>query len=236
MPQDPVQRSRRPAAATPIRLGVIDDHEAICIGVVGAAQLDTRTSIESVRVTCLAQTVDELIDAGPGACQVVALDLGLGDGSHPASNISRLREHGCQVVVYSLADDPAVIREALSAGAAGYVHKSERVGRLLDMVRDVHAGREVVCREFAAVVDDDSGFVRAELTDKERMAVGLYASGLSIEATARRMGCSAATAKTYVDRARAKYQAQDRPAGQKVQLFVNAVQDGILPPVLPRSV
>lgn len=224
----------RERAAGPITLGVIDDHEAIRIGVVGAVQLDARRAVEPIRVTCAAQTVAELVAAGPDACQVVALDLGLADGSDPTANIGRLRDHGCAVVIYSLADDPVALREALAAGAAGYVRKSERMGALLDMVRDVAAGREVVCREFAAVVDDDAQFVRAELTEKEREAVGLYASGLSIEATAQRMQCSAATAKTYVDRARAKYQAQDRPAGQKVQLFVNAVEDGILPPVLPR--
>ncbi len=224
-----------PTASNPIRLGVIDDHEAIRIGVIGAAQLEAKAKAAPIRVTCQAATVDELIAAGRDACEIVALDLGLADGSSPASNIGRLLGHSCDVVVYSLADDRAVLREAMSAGAAGYVRKSERVGRLLEMVRDVHAGRPVICREFAAVVDDDPQFARAELTDKEREAVGLYASGLSVEATAQRMQCTAATAKTYVDRARAKYQAQNRPAGQKVQLFVNAVEDGILPPVLPRS-
>lgn len=221
--------------ANPIRLGVVDDHEAIRIGVIGATQLEAKTTAAPMRVTCQAATVDELIAAGRDACEIVALDLGLADGSSPATNIGRLLGHGCDVIVYSLGDDRMLLREAMSAGAAGYVRKSERVGRLLEMVRDVHAGRPVICREFAAVVDDDPRFARVELTDKEREAVGLYASGLSVEATAQRMQCTAATAKTYVDRARAKYQAQHRPAGQKVQLFVNAVEDGILPPVLPRS-
>ena len=233
------------STTNPIRLGVIDDHEAIRIGIIGATQLaatqleagqlEAKVKTAPIRVTCQAATVDELIAAGPDACEVVALDLGLADGSSPASNIGRLLGHGCDVIVYSLADDRAVLREALSAGAGGYVRKSERVVRLLEMVRDVHAGRPVICREFAAVVDDDPQFARAELTDKEREAVGLYASGLSVEATAQRMQCTPATAKTYVDRARAKYQAQNRPAGQKVQLFINAIEDGILPPVLPRS-
>lgn len=230
-------RSAAEAISTiPIRLGVIDDHEAVRIGVIGATQLDAKVTREPVRVTCQAATVDELISStAPHECQVVALDLALADGSNPATNIARLIEHGCRVVVYSLADDRSALREALSAGAAGYVRKDERIARLLDMVRDVHAGREAICREFAAVVDGDPQFARVELTDKERQAVGLYASGLSIEATAKRMLCTPATAKTYVDRARAKYQAQNRPAGQKVQLFVNAIEDGILPPVLPRS-
>lgn len=230
------ERTLRPRerAAEPITIGVIDDHEAIRIGVVGAVQLDARRTVDPLRVTGVARTVSELIAAGPAACQVVVLDLRLADGSDPTANICRLRAHGCAVVVYSLADDPVALRGALAAGAAGFVSKSEPMGVLLDTVRDVAAGREVVCREFAAVVDDDVQFARAELTEKERQAVGLYASGLSLEATAQRMQCTVATAKTYVDRARAKYQAQNRPAGQKVQLFVNAVEDGILPPVLPR--
>lgn len=223
------------SVADPIRLGIIDDHEAIRIGVIGAALLDARSAREPIRVTSAAETVDELISAGADACQIVALDLSLADGSSPATNIARLHDHGCAVIIYSLADNPVTLRDALSAGALGYVRKSERIGRLLEMVRDARAGREILCREFAAVVDDDRGFTRARLTDKERQAVGLYASGLSIEGTARRMQCTPTTAKTYVDRARAKYQARDRPAGQKVQLFVNAIQDGILPPVIPYS-
>lgn len=225
----------RPASTTPIRLGVVDDHEAIRIGVIGAAMHDAPTADQPVRVTKDAPTVDALIGAGLGVCQVVALDLSLADGSSPGINVHRLREHGCRVVVFSLADDPAALRDALSAGAAGYVRKAEATSKLLDMVRDVYMGREVVCREFAAVLEDDREFTRTVLTEKEREAVGLYASGLSIETTAAIMGCSHSTAKTYVDRAKAKYQAQERPASQKVHLFINAIQDGILPPVIPGS-
>ncbi|GAB3283503.1 two-component system response regulator DevR [Sinomonas notoginsengisoli] len=224
-----------PAPAGPIRLGVVDDHEAIRLGVVGAAVLDARTADVPIRVTKDTATVDGLIGAGEGVCQVVALDLALGDGSSPGMNVHRLLGHGCKVIVFSLADDPEALRDALSAGAAGYVRKSEPTSRLLEMVREVHAGRQVVCREFAAMLDDDQAFSRSALTEKEREAVGLYASGLSIDATAARMGCTPATAKTYVDRAKAKYQAQDRPATQKVQLFINAIKDGILPPVIPGS-
>lgn len=233
MAQGVTERGGRGTSREPIRLGVVDDHEAIRIGVIGATELEGRAARVPVRVTCQASTVEELLQLGAAGCQVVALDLALADGSSPADNVTRLRERGCQVVIYSLADNPTVLREALMAGAAGYVRKSESVARLIAMVRDVHAGRQVVCREFAAVVDGDAPFGRAALTEKEREAVALYAAGLSIEATAQRMQCTPATVKTYVDRARAKYQAQDRPAGQKVQLFINAIEDGIIPPVVP---
>ncbi|QGF23414.1 response regulator [Raineyella fluvialis] len=237
-PYEARYRGRRLGAggpALPIRLGVIDDHEAIRVGVTGAAMIDAAATDVPVRVTRATPTVDALVGAGRDVCQVVALDLSLGDGSSPGINVHRLREHGCKVIIYSLADDAEALKEALAAGAAGYVRKAEPMSKLLDMVRDVHAGREVVCREFAAVLDDDREFSGSTLTEKERTAVGLYASGLSIDATAARMGCSAATAKTYVDRAKAKYQAQNRPATQKVHLFINAIKDGILPPIIPGS-
>lgn len=203
------------------------------MGVIGAALRDAASAEQPVFVTKDAPTVDALIGAGRDVCQVVALDLSLGDGSSPSINVHRLRAHGCKVILFSLADDPDALKDALSAGASGYVRKAERTSKLLDMVRDVHAGRDVLCREFAAVLDDDQEFSRNALTEKEQEAVGLYASGLNIDATAARMGCSPATAKTYVDRAKAKYQAQNRPATQKVHLFINAIKDGILPPVIP---
>lgn len=241
MPIEPFQASYRglllgPSNPSgPIRLGIIDDHEAIRIGVVAAALRDASGADVPIRVTKDASTVDGLIGAGDGVCQVVALDLTLGDGSTPGMNVHRLRQHGCKVIIFSLADSPDALRDALSAGAAGYVRKAEPTSTLLEMVRDVHTGRMTLCREFAAVLDDDRQFSRSALTEKEREAVGLYASGLNLDATAVRMGCSPGTAKTYVDRAKAKYQAQNRPATQKVHLFINAIKDGILPPVIPGS-
>ncbi|WP_253190926.1 sigma factor-like helix-turn-helix DNA-binding protein [Arthrobacter sp. SRS-W-1-2016] len=214
---------------------MVDDHEAIRVGVAGYAVQESHVAEQPIRVTKVAATVDALIGAGHGVCQIVALDLSLADGSNPGINVYRLRQHGCAVVIYSLADDPATLRDAMAAGAVGYIRKGEPLAKLMAMVRDVHAGRPVICREFAAVVENDREFARNSLTEKEREAVGLYASGLSLEATAARMGCNASTAKTFVDRAKAKYQGQNRPASQKVHLYKNAIEDGILPPVIPGS-
>lgn len=219
----------------PIRLGVVDDHEAIRIGVVGYALQEARVSAQPIRVTKDAATVDALIGAGAGVCEIVALDLSLADGSNTKMNVYRLRQHGCEVVIYSLADDPAALQDAMSAGAVGYVRKAEPMVKLMDMVRDIHAGRPIICREFAAVLDNDREFTRNSLTKQEQEAVGLYASGLNIAETAARMSCKSSTAKTYIDRAKVKYQAQDRPATQKVHLYKNAIEDGILPPVIPGS-
>lgn len=49
------------------------------------------------------------------------------------------------------------------------------------------------------------------------------------------MGCKCNTEKIYIDRAKVKYQAQDRPVTQKVRLYKNAIEDCSLPPFIPGS-
>ena len=71
---------------------------------------------------------------------LVVLDLGLG----PASGlelIPALCQRGLRVVVYSMHDEPTIVRRALAAGAAGYVTKGEAAQSLIEAIRTVLAGR-----------------------------------------------------------------------------------------------
>ncbi|MBT2549603.1 hypothetical protein [Arthrobacter sp. ISL-65] len=47
------------------------------------------------------------------------------------------------------------------------------------------------------------------------------------------MGVAESTVKKNIDRVREKYEAAGRPAGTKIDLYRRAVEDGILPPLLP---
>ena len=70
----------------PIRAAIIDDHEAIRLGVGAALQQHTAGQ---VKVVSSHETVDEFL-ADDVDADVVMLDLSLGDDSDPKDNVERL--------------------------------------------------------------------------------------------------------------------------------------------------
>jgi DNA-binding CsgD family transcriptional regulator len=58
-----------------------------------------------------------------------------------------------------------------------------------------------------------------------------YAAGNGLmSAVARSLGINPETLKTHLRRVRAKYRAVGRPAPTRRDLYVRAVEDGLLPP------
>lgn len=52
---------------------------------------------------------------------------------------------------------------------------------------------------------------------------------MKLTSVARRLGVSEDTARTYLLRARTKYAHTGRPANTKTDLYIRAVEDGLLP-------
>ena len=98
---------------------------------------------------------------------VVVLDLRLGDGSSPRANIAALFEAGHPVVVYTSAESPYLVREAVEAGALSIVRKSAPTDELVSAVGAAARGETVPCLEWAAALDADGDFVKEHLTSTE---------------------------------------------------------------------
>jgi two-component system, NarL family, response regulator NreC len=72
---------------------------------------------------------------------VLILDLDMpGDPSLPAIPIFREESPGTQVVVLTMQEDPALVLEAVQAGASGYVFKEAADKELMQAVRAVAGG------------------------------------------------------------------------------------------------
>ncbi|MFJ5990936.1 sigma-70 family RNA polymerase sigma factor [Lentzea sp. NPDC092896] len=67
------------------------------------------------------------------------------------------------------------------------------------------------------------------LSPREREVVGLFAEGNVADQVARRMGLRVTTVQQYLHRARLKYDAVDRPARTRIDLYKRAVEDNLLP-------
>ena len=91
------------------RIGLVEDHESVAVGL--GAILADEADLELVSVTA---TVDELVELGE-KLDLVVLDLRLGDGSSPRSNVEKLHALGVQVLVYTGAENPFLVRSAARA-------------------------------------------------------------------------------------------------------------------------
>ncbi|WP_319015723.1 response regulator transcription factor [Microcella sp.] len=207
-----------------VRVAIVDDHESVRLG------LQAAFSTAGFDVVASSASVPEFVDAlGGREIDVVVLDLSLGDGSSVTDNVKAVQATGSAVLVHSIADRVASVREALAAGAAGVIPKSSATSTVIAAAETVARGDVLNNLEWASAIDADRDFAKAQLGRREREILHLYASGLPLRLAAQQLGIGYSTAREYLDRIRSKYVEVGRPAPTKVDLLRRAVEDGILP-------
>jgi DNA-binding NarL/FixJ family response regulator len=127
------------------------------------------------------------------------------------------------------------VYDALKAGAAGFLVKTDPPERLIDAVRVVAAGEALLAPEITRRLVDRfvtglrPGAVSSpeldELTEREREVLQLIAGGLSNAEIAARLVVSDGTVKTHVARILSKLGLRDR-----VQAVVFAYECGLVSP------
>ncbi len=213
-----------------IEIAVIDDHEAIRVGVAAAlaGHGARRISVVSQDDTVSAFLSRQLV------VDVVLLDLQLADDSDPKENAERLIDAGYTVLVYSIADNVRLLRRALAGGAAGVARKADPIASTVASIEAVAAGQIVLSQEILGLIEGDSSYVAASLGPREREVLALYTSGMEVPEVASLLGIAENSVKEYLKRIRVKYTNVDRPAASKLDLFRRAIEDGIVPPVEPK--
>ncbi len=213
-----------------IEVAVIDDHEAIRVGVAAAlaGHGEHGISVAGQDATVSAFLERELI------VDVVLLDLQLADGSDPKENAERLIAAGYTVLVYSIADNVRLLRRALAGGAAGVARKADPIATTIASIEAAAAGQMVLSQEILGLIEGDSSYVAVSLGPREREVLALYTSGLEVPEVASLLGIAENSVKEYLKRIRVKYTNVDRPAANKLDLFRRAIEDGIVPPVEPK--
>ncbi|GAA2988675.1 DNA-binding NarL/FixJ family response regulator [Microbacterium terrae] len=209
------------------RVALIDDHESVRLGLAAAcARSGTKQVVFS------GSNVTEYLDwrsfAAAAPADVVVLDLTLGDGTTVTENVRALVADGSSVIIHSVADRPAAVREALSAGATGVVSKASPIDDVIAAIRTVARGEPLNNVEWASAVEGDREFADAQLSAREREVLRLYAAGLPLKMVAERLGIAYSTAKENITRIRVKYVEVGRPAPTKVDLARRAMEDGLL--------
>lgn len=201
-----------------IRIAAIDDDRFMLSGLTSWL-----APVPDVELTSTAATVADFLEhrasGRPGTdVTVVLLDLNLRDGTRPATNVRLLLAEDLRVLIVSTIPDPAHVLATAEAGASGYITKDNNLDVLVAAIRRVAAGEQVVSPELALVFSTDERTQRPELSAQEAKVLHLYASGATLEATARRAGISVGTAREYLDRVKRKYAAVGRPSYTKLDL------------------
>ena len=213
------------------RVGVIDDDAMLREGM--AAWF---SAMPDVQLIASAGSLDELLAEAP-ALDVILLDLNLRDSSLPSANVRRLVTSGYRVLIVSTIPDAEHVIATISAGASGYVTKNRDLVALADAIREVAGGGFALSPELAFVLSRDLRRERPALSPRELEVLGLYASGMTLDAVARRIGIAPGTARTHLARVKQKYAEVGRPAYTKLDLADRHREDRLdldgLPPSTP---
>lgn len=201
------------ARAPAPRILIVDDHQLAREGL-RAVLVDSGVDVVGVAATgeeAIERTRELLPD-------VVLMDVRLGpgiDGLEATRQIAALNTP-TRILMLTLHDMPAYVREALAAGAAGYVLKDTAIGDLRAAIDQVMAGHSAVPLALvnAALRSAPSPGREADLsrllTKRELDVVELVAQGLTNKEIAREIGISPATVKTHVERIIGKLGVADR--------------------------
>lgn len=207
-----------------VRIGAVDDHPAILEGVMAglAHHLPDTPDIT------IATSVTEFL-AQERECDLVLLDLGLGDGRSPGENVRQLIAAGHDVLLYTQETRPRPVAAALQAGAKGIVGKHQPLAALAEAILEVAGGGVHLSQEWAAALETDAERIAPQLSARELEALQLYAAGLPLKSVAKQMFVGQETVRVYLLRVRAKYETLGRPAATKTDLYIRAIEDGFLP-------
>lgn len=207
-----------------IRVGAVDDHPALLIGLKAALEAPPHR----IRLVGWATTVTGLLDQ-PVDFDVVMLDLRLRDGSRPGTNVLRLKKLGVPILIYTEGASPLWVEEAIAAGADGVIRKDRSIEVLAEALHTLAAMGAFDSVEIARALDavPDLG---PKLSEREKQTLTLYASGLPMKVVARQLGIGIETAREYLKRVKAKYRASDRAAYTRMDLYRRAVEDGYMDP------
>ena len=203
---------------------VLDDHELV----LEAIGQRLRADFPRCTIIYSGGSLKEALDATRTAhCDCAIVDLDLGDGATVAELVTSFTVGGIPVVVVSALGRPEVIKAALAADVSAFVTKRSSTKYLTAAIQEVLRGGTWFPADMAGVLLQGSGSV--DLSGQERRALTLYASGLTLDMVARRMGVSPNTAKHYIDRVRAKYTAAGIASRTKMELNTVARNEGMLP-------
>lgn len=187
----------------PERVLIVDDHSLVRDGLRSILEISF-PDCDILEADSFEQALEELQQADE--VDLVLLDLNIPDVNR-LSGLKQLRADfpSTPVVMVTGVSDPVVMRDALAAGAAGFVPKSLKRQAIVDALRQVLSG-EIYLPDLETSESDDARMredeeIRARidsLTPQQRIVLGHLVAGLLNKQIAHELDVSMTTVKAHV--------------------------------------
>jgi DNA-binding NarL/FixJ family response regulator len=188
-----------------IRVLAADDHAVVRDGI--ASLIETQSDMQLVAEACDGrEAIDQFRKHQP---DVTLMDLQMPDlGGIDAIHAIRSEFPQARIVVLTTYAGDVQIKQALQAGAHGYLLKGLLRKELLDTIRAVYAGQKRVSSEIAARIAEHG--LDSELTPREVSVLKLIARGNANKEIAAQLHISEESVKGHVKNILLKLDANDR--------------------------
>ncbi len=191
-----------------------------------------KTFIKTSFPTATLQYEGADVNEAKAACEkkkvsIAIVDLHLGDGRSPSEIVSLFTSIKIPVLVISALSNFESVKTAFSMGAKGFVSKDSATEELKKAIKAVAQGSEWISPVMSQAIAFDKK-TSDELSNQERKALVLYASGLKLDAVARRMGVAPSTVKQYIERAKMKYRVAGKPIRTKTDMYRTLRDEGLV--------
>lgn len=202
------------------RIILVDDHQLLRDAL--------RRNLEASGFEVVAEACD-----GPSAVatalqhrpDLILMDVSMPGGDGISATRSIMRADARQkVLVLSMHTDGRTIREAINAGAVGYVDKSSSIDQVVSLMNQILGGdvtlSPTVADAMLKVVEEAPDH---ELSDRELEVLREVATGCSTPEVAERLFISQKTVKNHLASIYAKLDARDR-----TEAVIKAIRMGVV--------
>jgi two-component system response regulator NreC len=178
-----------------IRIVLADDHAVVRSGL--RLLLDSEPDFEVVAEAGEVESARRYVRGHHPAVLVIDLNMP-GDSSLQAIPVIREESPQTQIVVLTMQQEPAFAREALGAGALGYVLKEAADDELVQAVRNAAAGESYLNPRLGArMASEPAPGPPDDLSEREVQVLGLIALGHTNTEIGERLYLSVRTVETH---------------------------------------
>jgi NarL family two-component system response regulator LiaR len=209
----------------PIRVMLVDDHDMVRRGL--AAFLNVKPDLELVAEA--SNGLEALAICERSTPDVILMDLVMPEMDGAAATRA-LREQfpGVQVIALTSFQEKDLIRDALEAGAIGYLLKNVTIDELAVAIRAAHSGQSTLAPEALQTLLQMKSLEQTSprdfsLTEREMEVLALLVEGLNNREIAERLYVSRATAKAHVSHILDKMN-----VGNRGEAIAVALREGII--------
>jgi two-component system nitrate/nitrite response regulator NarL len=202
-----------------IEVAVIWDDPALFEGMWAYAAREPDLEVRETSTAALVSQAEPRPD-------VVVFEVMPRDGADPVADVRALCRAGHRVLALSRNPDPYLSASLLGTGACLLFGRKQTIPAIVAAIRASGRSATGTAANGSAVNGSTSASSTPRLSQRERSVLLAYASGLTLDAVAEQVGIRPSTAKTYLERVKAKYREIGRPAYTKLELAQRASEDG----------